>query len=164
MKLFITGTPGTGKSTLSLALKEELNYLEIFEIKELLIKFNLLEEYEKERDTTIFDGLLAKNTIQNFLKLKDNYVLVGPVLPFDEIEFTHIIVLTCSLKLVLEERLKKRKYKKSKIEENLEAELLGVILGEVMDDFPDRKDILILDSCKSSIQELVSVIKNLLIK
>ena len=67
MKLFITGTPGTGKSTLSLALKEELNYLEIFEIKELLIKFNLLEEYEKERDTTIFVNVVYAGSYKNSL-------------------------------------------------------------------------------------------------
>lgn len=163
MKLFITGTPGTGKSTLSLALKNEKPEFEIYEIKELLIKFDLLQEYEPERDTTIFDSLLAKNKIQEFLKTHDNYILVGPPLSFDEIEFTHIIVLTCSLKLILEERLRKRKYKKSKIEENLEAELLGVILGEVMEYFPNRKDILILDSCKNSIKELVSSINDYLL-
>ena len=152
MKFFITGTPGTGKSTLSLALKNEFKEIIIYEMKDLLIKFNLLEDYEPQRDTTIFDDISAKNEIEIFLKDKENYILAGPPIPFSGLEFTCIIVLTCSKKLVLEERLKTRKYKKSKIQENLESELLGVILGEVIDYFPTNNNILVLDTCKNSIE------------
>ena len=162
MKFFITGTPGTGKSSLSLALKNEIKKLTIYEMKDLLINFNLLEEYEPQRDTTIFDDKSAKNEIELFLKDKENYILAGPPIPFEELDFTCIIVLTCSKKFILEERLKNRYYKKSKIEEYLESELLGVILGEVMDYFPLENNILVLDSCKNSIQELISQIKKFL--
>lgn len=166
MKFFITGTPGTGKSTLSVALSKALSKglssYEIYEIKELLIKYDLLEEYEPERDTTVFDDDLATQTIQTFLKTKENFILVGPSLPFTEIDFSCIIVLICSLKAVLEERLSKRGYKKSKIQDNIDAELVGEILGEVMDYFPDEKNILVLDSCKNSLEQLVSNIENFL--
>lgn len=164
MKLFITGTPGTGKSSLSLALKNEFKEIFIYEMKELLIKFDLLEEYEPERDTTIFDDKSAKNEIELFLKDKENYILAGPPIPFDNLDFTCIIVLTCSKKLVLEERLKTRNYKTSKIQENLESELLGEILGEVMDYFSANNKILVLDSCKNSIGELVNHVKRFIDK
>lgn len=163
MKFFITGTPGTGKSTLSLELKNKLNkFLDIFEIKELLIKYDLLEEYEPERDTTVFDDDSAIKTIQNFLKEKDNFILVGPCLPFDAIDFTCIIVLTCSLKGALEERLAKRGYKKSKIQDNIEAELFGEILGEAMDFFSEKYKILVLDSCIKTPEELIIDVKQFL--
>lgn len=166
MKFFITGTPGTGKSTLSVvlskALQKDLGSCDIYEIKELLIKYDLLEEYEPERDTTVFDDVLATQTIQNFLKEKDNYILAGPCLPLNELDFSCIIVLTCSLKAVLEGRLSQRGYRESKIQENLEAELVGEILGEVMDYFTDNKNILILDSCKNTPDQLINNIKQFL--
>ena len=164
MRLFITGTPGTGKSTVSLALKKAFSIDNAFEIKDLLIKFNLLEEYEPERDTTVFDDKSAIEKIQSFLKSKDNYILAGPPLAFEEIDFTCIIVLTCSKKLILKERLSKRGYKNSKISENLEAELLGEILGEIMDTFSNKNKILVLDSCKLSVQELITKIHDFLQK
>lgn len=159
MKFYITGTPGCGKSTLSIGLKKALGLSDIYEIKELLIRFNLLEEYEPDRDTTVFNADLATQTIQNYLKEKDNFILVGPCLPIDEFDFSYIIVLTCSLRAVLEERLAKRGYKKSKIEDNLEAELLGEILGEALDFFSEKAEILVYDSCKKSPEELIIDIK-----
>ena len=163
LNLYITGTPGTGKSSLSKALKGKYTYLDVYEIKEFLIKFDLLEEYEPDRDTTIFDDLKAKNQIQSFLETKNDFVLVGPALNFDKIPFSYIIVLTCSKKGILENRLKERNYKKSKIEENLEAELLGEILGEVLDMFDAKFPIITLDSCKYSIQELITKLEEKII-
>ena len=158
MKLYVTGTPGTGKSTLALALQDHFMHLEVLEIKNLLIKFNLLEEYEPERDTTIFDDILATKSIQNFLESKDDYILVGPVLSLVEIDFDCIIVLTCSKRNELEARLAQRNYKLTKIKENIEAELLGEVLGETLDLFSEKLSVLILDSCKLSVQELISKI------
>lgn len=164
LKLYITGTPGTGKSTLSKALKTRYPTFNVFEIKELLIKFDLLEEYEPERDTTIFDELKAGNQIHQFLKSKDDFILVGPALDVGEIPFSCIIVLTCSKKSILESRLKEREYDFSKINENLEAELLGEILGEILDIYDTRTKILALDSCTYSIQELISkIVENVLL-
>ena len=158
MKLYITGTPGTGKSTLSIALQKHYKNLEPIEIKTLLINFNLLEEYEPDRDTTIFDDISATKIIKKFLESKDNYILVGPVLPLADLDFDSIIVLTCSLKNVLEERLAKRSYKISKIKENVEAELVGEVLGETLDLFSKKSKVLVLDSCKLSVQELINKI------
>ena len=162
MKVFITGTPGTGKSTLSLALKSSLNVPNVFEIKDLLSSFDLLEEYEPERDTTLFDEEKATTKIQSFLVSKENYLLVGPPLDFNQLSFDAVIVLICSKKLQLQERLSSRGYSQSKIDENIEAELLGEILGQSMDMFQERIPILTIDTCKLTIEESVDKIKKFL--
>ena len=62
------------------------------------------------------------------------------------------------MKNVLEERLAKRSYKISKIKENVEAELVGEVLGETLDLFSKKSKVLVLDSCKLSVQELINKI------
>jgi adenylate kinase len=162
MKIFITGTPGTGKTTLGKALKERIGLKSCFEIKELLIRFDLLEEYEPNRDTTVFTESLAIKKIQDFLKSEDNYILVGPPLQFDEINFSSIIVLVCSVKSILYNRLAQRGYKESKIVENIEAELLGEVLGNIMDYFSYKSQIHVFDSCTSPFESLLSQIMSIL--
>lgn len=162
MKIFITGTPGTGKSTISLALKESLNLLDIFEMKDLLAKLNLLEEYDPDLDTNLFDEKKATKEIQVYLELKNDFILVGPPLNFDNLIFDYVIVLTCSKKVILQDRLKLRGYSQPKINENLEAELLGVILGQSMDFFESKTTLLIYDSCESTIEQLLpQIIENI---
>ena len=97
--------------------------------------------------------------IQSFLKSKTNYLLVGPPLDFDQISFDVVIVLVCSKKLLLQERLSSRGYSQSKIDENIEAELLGELLGECMDVFEERIPILTLDTCKLTVEESVEKVK-----
>ena len=160
MKIFITGSPGTGKTTLSKALKDRFKIQEFVELKDFLIKKDLLEEYEEARDTNLFDIAKAKNLVQKHLEKFDEFIICGPPLPFDNLSFHLIIVLTCSKKKLLEERLSSRNYKEKKIKENIEAELLGEVLGNTLDWLASNGKIITLDSCKYTIDELIIQISN----
>jgi adenylate kinase len=161
MKIYITGSPGTGKSTLGKELQKtiiKMLNIDLFEIRELLEKNNLLEEYEQERDTTIFDLNRAMFFLQRFLAHKESYILVGPLIPFNHVVFDYLIVLTCSKRNILYNRLLKRNYKLKKIEENIEAELLGEVLGNTLDwlsKINSNQKPLIYDSCILSSVEIV---------
>lgn len=168
MKLYITGSPGTGKTTISIALQKELNkqsFIEIFEIRNILEENHLLEEYEKERDTNLFDLDKAMNFIQDLLSNKESFILVGPPLPFNNLDFSSIIVLTCSKKNLLIKRLSKRNYMKKKIDENIDAEFASVTLGYIMDWISENKvksSLEIVDTCKNDILDNIQVIISLL--
>ena len=170
MKIYITGSPGTGKTTISDNLTKLLSSqldIKLIGIKSFLKENGLLEEYERERDTTIFDSNKAIEYLQKFLSPMESYILEGPLLPFNDIKFDYIIVLTCSKAKNLRKRLSKRNYRPEKINENIEAELLGEVLGNTLDWLTTKKiyqEPIIIDSCKLSKEEILRKLKNLVIK
>ncbi|WP_456472573.1 adenylate kinase family protein [Methanocaldococcus sp.] len=122
MRIAITGTPGVGKTTVSKILGEKLNY-KVIDITEVVKKFKLYKEYDKDMDSYVIDF----DKLKDFLKDKDNVILDGHVSHLLDPDYT--IVLRCNPKII-EERLKKRGYSEKKILENVQAEILDVCLCE----------------------------------
>lgn len=165
MKIFITGSPGTGKSTIGKELEKKLGNIEFFEIRQLLEANSLLVEYEPARDTAIFDEEPVMNFLSKFLSEKESFILAGPFLPFESLKFDYIIVLTCSKRKILSNRLSKRNYRQTKIEENVEAELVGEILGNTLDWLASSNSNLvpiIYDTCKLDCESIVQQFISLL--
>jgi len=129
MIVSITGTPGTGKTTISKLLKDE-GY-EVIDFKKVAIANNFLIGKDKKRDTLIVD-------IKKFDKYaKENYKQENII--FIEGHLSHllksvdkVIVLRCHPE-ELKKNLSKRKWNENKIKENLEAEILDIILCEALD-------------------------------
>lgn len=120
MRIIITGTPGTGKSTITKELGKKLG-IEMINIKELIEKikaYKMNEEGEKE-------VLLPKfrNALKEELKKRKGWIMESHLLCEIKLEADFIFVLRCKRK-ELERRLKKRGYKKQKIEDNIMIELL----------------------------------------
>jgi adenylate kinase len=128
MKLIvITGTPGTGKSTLAVKLAKELGFdrLDISKhYKTLSVGYNTkkqcfdvdvakLEELVQEKLKSVEKGLIVDSHIAHLLPKVDICV-----------------VLTCSNLKMLEKRLLERGYSPQKIRENLDAEIFQVCLVE----------------------------------
>lgn len=123
MKIALTGTPGTGKSTISDMVDEGYGIVHINDlIKE---KYNTGSDHDR-------DGALIADLdgLSDYVdSLEGNYILEGHVshlLPVDA-----VIVLRASPSS-LRERLKSRGWKEGKVRENVEAEALDVILIEAM--------------------------------
>lgn len=153
MKIYITGTPGTGKTSLSKILKNELPEFTFLEVNDLLKDMELFEEFDNERSVSVYDPWEVVKPIKLHLNKYKDFFLIGAPLPLSEIGWEHIIVLTCTKPDILRTRLKDRNYNESKIQENVEAELLGEVLGNVMD-WLSSENILILDSCSRTLKEL----------
>ena len=118
MMLAITGTPGTGKSTVSTLLKERGHHV------------------IHQNDTV--DGYMVGDDVQRDTGIVDTDAWAGDFTPSEGIiegHLTHllpcdrVVVLRCRPD-VLEERLRKRGYNEEKISENGEAEALDVCLTE----------------------------------
>ena len=119
----LTGTPGTGKTTITNALnKKTLHLSELYSeaseektiSDEWLIDIEKLNKvfHEKKGDAFIVEGHLS-HTLKDVEK---------------------VVVLRCD-PIVLKSRMKKRSYSESKIKENLEAEAIGVIYSEAIEIF-----------------------------
>ena len=130
MKLIIiTGSPGCGKTTLSKRLTNLLNCISI-SLNELVVSKKFIIDYEERRDTYIIDFDKLENYLFNYIeetKKKDiEYLIIeghfADFLPNNLIDF--VIILRCHPDVLLE-RLERRNYKREKILENIQAEILG---------------------------------------
>jgi adenylate kinase len=127
MMIGITGTPGTGKSSLA----EELRRRGHRVISCITTLEPYILERDEERDTYVVD---EERWAEEFI----------PVEGFAEGHLAHylpcdfIIVLRCRPD-VLEMRLRTRGYSEAKIRENVEAEALDLILQETVGRFPPQR-------------------------
>ncbi len=130
----VTGTPGTGKSTIAKKLSLSLDYAYLSG-SELVKKAKLAEKYDKRRKTAVVDASLFTHAV---LKVRDYEVKKGSKGLIVDSHLSHFlppkavsacIVLTCSLP-ELAARLAKRGYSRAKIRENLDAEIFDTILIE----------------------------------
>jgi adenylate kinase len=151
----ITGTPGTGKSTLSRKLAKKLKF-KVLNLKPIISK--ITEGYDKEKKSKIvdekkFSGLLVKE----IKKAKGNLIVASHLSHYLPKKYVNLCIVTkCSELKLLRQRLKKRGYNQIKVKENLEAEIMDVCLSEAI---AKKHKILVIDtSRKYSIDKLAKLI------
>lgn len=126
MIVALTGTPGVGKSSVGEILKKK-NYF-VIELAKIADKYNFISGYDTKRNCKIIDLKKLDMWVKKNLKKSDQIIfLIGHYAHL--IENDLVIVLRCSPK-ALEKRLKRKRYIKKKIAENLEAEGIGIITAE----------------------------------
>lgn len=135
----VTGTPGTGKTTVAKGLAKRLDFKYI-DANTIIKKHKLSEGYDKKRKSRIIDiKKLNKALIKEISMLKNdkgnkagcNGIVIDShlshYLPKRYVDLC--IVTRCNLK-ELKRRLKKRKYNQNKVRENMDAEIFDVCLAE----------------------------------
>lgn len=124
MRICVTGTPGTGKTTISKILAKKLGY-KMIDLNRLIKKEKFYSKYDEKRKTYIAD----MKKVSKFVKsIKDKNIIIqshlSHLLPKSAADI--VIVLHCEPK-ELEARLKKKRWNEEKIMENVEAEIIDLI-------------------------------------
>ncbi|MFH1126838.1 MAG: adenylate kinase family protein, partial [archaeon] len=123
MKIIISGTPGTGKTEVSKLLAKKLNY-RLIDINTFAKKNHLITGTDTDRNSQIIDeNKLRKKSIS----IEDNTIMEGHLAHYCTAD---IAIILRTNPEILRERLKKRQWSKKKIDENIEAETLDIILQE----------------------------------
>ncbi len=140
----LTGTPGTGKTS----LKKHLN-------KKII---SLSEYYEQASDGKTDNGewIVDIEKLDNILEDSDCNFFEGNFShKLDKID--KVIVLRCDPQ-ILEKRLESRNYSKNKVRENLEAEAIGLIYSEAIE-IRDRANVFQVDNSTRKPQETANIIE-----
>ncbi|TFG16484.1 MAG: hypothetical protein EU531_06385 [Promethearchaeota archaeon] len=127
--IIISGTPGTGKTTISNHL---CNFIDakVLSLNELIINRNFVLEYDQERETSIIDEEKLNKNLDGIIKEFSihplAYLIIEghfcDILSEDYMDF--VIILRCHPDELVK-RLKNRGYKHKKIMENVQSEILG---------------------------------------
>ncbi|UPW00059.1 adenylate kinase family protein [Halorussus gelatinilyticus] len=122
MRVAVTGTPGTGKTSAVEALETEL---EVVHLNDLIRDEDLWEERDEERDSLVADLDAIAERLDGCEDL-----LVESHLAH-HLDADRVVVLRCHPE-ELERRLTERGESEAKAEENAESEALDVILSEAV--------------------------------
>ncbi len=122
MLVALTGTPGTGKTSVARILEKTFKVVYLKNFKDARIG------YDKDRDSYIMDLEKIKKEIDN-IDQEGTVIIEGHFA--HEMNVDMVIVLRCHPD-VLKKRLSQRDYKDEKIMENLEAEAMSLITSEAI--------------------------------
>lgn len=152
--VIITGTPGTGKSTLATALAQKLGYERLnlhHYYRQISTGYNTKKQvYDINKKE--FIALVKKKLSRTKTGLMvDSHI--SHLLPKELVDWC--IVLTCSNLKILQKRLHQRKYFAQKIRENLDAEIFQVCLAEARE---QGHRILVFDTAIIKLPALVKTI------
>lgn len=124
MRVAVTGTPGTGKTTATDLVNTELS---VIHLNDVIRDEALVHGRDPERETLVAD----LEGLQSWLGERDDLLIESHLahqLPADR-----IIVLRCH-PAELEGRLQEREEPPATIEENVESEILDIILAEAVEE------------------------------
>ncbi len=121
-RIALSGTPGTGKTTISKILKKE--GFNVFSLEELANEHNCLGELDISDNSKPIDLELLISKLENeWDTVPDNIIIIDGHLSH-LLPCNHTIILRCRPS-ILQARLEGRGYSKAKIQANVEWELIG---------------------------------------
>ena len=147
----ITGTPGTGKSTLAQKISAETGFF-VLDVTSFIKDNGLSEGFDEKRDCEIVDtnklsSAILKETVGRDVIIDSHLSHYLPPLSVDL-----VIVTTCDIQ-TLKKRLASRGYSAKKIRENIDSEILGICKNEALE---AGHDVTFYDTTDNQPQEVIT--------
>jgi len=159
--ILISGTPGTGKTTIAQILKEKYNALAINLTDTALEKGFILEE-DPERQTIVADLEKLVPFIEDLIKTHNGTIIIeGHYVDVISDKLISIFVILRTDPHILEPRLKAKGFWPSKIRENIQSEILGTCTSFALETH-DRNKIYELDTSTASPEAITARIQYLI--
>ncbi len=164
--LLLSGTPGTGKTSVAKYLKETYD-LSFLSLSTIVQEENLYDKVDEERDTKIVNADKLEKYIDPILQERQGDICIEAHYA-DMIEKPQVemgIILRCH-PVILENRLKKRDYKQRKVDENIQAELVSSPTSYMLENaqLEKTKEIYEIDTSRKTVEEVGEIIATLFCK
>lgn len=160
MIVAITGTPGTGKTSISNILVK--NDFDVIDLNKIALENKFFISKDKKRDSWIVDIEKISDFI-NYKYSKNQMVIIEGHLSHLLHNIDIVIILRCHPEK-LRKNLLKKNWKEEKINENVEAEILDIILCESID-LHSKDKIMEIDITNKTIEDVsFIIIENILNK
>lgn len=156
--VLVTGTPGTGKTTTSCLLARELHAVYINPTS-LLRHQGIDYAYDENRKTRVVSLKRLRNALCEKAARLDHGLVIDSHIALEtdpQLKIIRAIVLRCD-PIVLERRLDRKRWVKSKIGENLLAEILDICLWDAVDAYGWNR-ILEIDTTRKSTRWVVQLV------
>ena len=153
MIISITGTPGSGKTTIASCLRDNGEY--VIDLNQYIEENGLKGHFDEERDSYSVDTDKLNTSLKDSVSTEGDVFIDGHLSHFLDCDM--IIVIRCDPE-VLNERLSKRDYSHEKIIENVQAEAVDVILCESLD---SDAQVFEIDNTSCTPEQAASVIKDI---
>ena len=159
MWVALTGTPGTGKSSIATLLQKH-GYT-IVRLHQLAKEYKCTDGIDTKRNSQLIDIDKLNKTIKKTFTI-DTLIFFEGHLGHLLKAIDKVVILRCHPN-ELNRRLKKKKWNTKKIKENIDAEIIDVILCEAVEHH-SKKNIFEIDTTKKTIEEVSAIIINIVKK
>ena len=156
--IFITGTPCSGKTTVSEVLSRKLN-CKLIKINDLAIENDFVLGIDDEKGYKIIDIDALDEKVSEIIESSDDLLIFEGHLSHLCSGADKVIVLRARPE-ILRPRLEARDYSDAKIQENLEAEAMGVCTAEAYELYGE--DISEIDASDKSVLEIADLISDII--
>ena len=152
--ILITGTPGTGKTTMVQALTSQLPSLRAVDIGKLVEDKQLHTGWDEEYQSYVLDEDRLLDELEDEMQPGGVIVEYHGADLFPERWYDLVLVLRADTS-VLYTRLESRGYTEKKLSDNVEAEIMQVILDEAREAYREE---IVIEMPSNSIEDIESCV------
>ena len=155
--VLITGTPGTGKTTVSRIVAEKLE-TSLLAVNDLIDEKHIYNGVDAEKGYKVVDLDTLSNEIKVIVENsdKDHIIVEGHLAHEFSSDIVDMVIVLRARPDILRKRLNKRNWSDSKVYENLEAEALDICTFEAVE--IHGKKVNELDTSDIDVKEVADIV------